>query len=256
MQRGIDERVRLVLARIRRLERRELRTLRAWLENTQNLVHVSILLFVPLLIAAVSVLSRSVAGISFLLFPPLASATYTLFSDPAGRFASPWRFVGGLSLGAICGWVALETGAVLYGVPVGSLEVDAAGAAFAVFLAGTTTWLLDFEEPAAFSTALLVLVTKTSQLAYVVSVFVSNAFVGGVFLLWRERFFGQRATYLYASTQGDDHVLDRVASDHDLVLVGSSADRSAASRFVSRPTFERIDDLACDVAVLDRNFRY
>lgn len=241
MWQGVDERVSALLARVRRLERRELRALLAWLENTQNLVHVSILLFVPLLVGAVSLLSRTLPGISFLLFPPLASATYTLFSDPEGRFASPWRFVGGLSLGAICGWIALETGALLYGVPVGGLEVDAAGAAFAVFLAGTTTWLLDLEEPAAFSTALLVLVTKTSQLAYVVSVFVSSAFVVGVFLLWRGRFFEQRAEYLYASTQGDDHVLVPWRGDYPLATARLAAGIAAAHDTAKVVLFGTVD---------------
>ncbi len=228
MRERFSERLYVLLRRARRLERREIRHLRVWLENTQNLVHVSILLFVPLLIAAVSVLSRTLESISFLLFPPLAAATYTLFSDPAGRFASPRRFVGGLSLGAVCGWVALETGALLYGVPVGALEVDAAGAAFAVFLAGLSTWLLDLEEPAAFSTALLVLVTKTSHLAYVLSVFVSSAFVAGAFLLWRERFFEQRAEYLYASTQGDDQVLVPWRGDYPLATARLAAGIAAA----------------------------
>jgi hypothetical protein len=228
MRERLSERLYVLLGRVRRLERREVRHLRVWLENTQNLVHVSILLFVPLLIAAVSVLSRTLESISFLLFPPLAAATYTLFSDPEGRFASPRRFVGGLTVGAVCGWVALETGSRLYGVPVGALEVDPAGAAFAVFLAGLSTWLLDLEEPAAFSTALLVLVTKTSQLAYVASVFVSSAFVAGAFLLWRERFFEQRAEYLYASTQGDDHVLVPWRGDYPLATARLAAGIAAA----------------------------
>ena len=238
---GLLERLRATLVRTRRLERREVQHLRVWLENTQNLVHVSILLFVPLLIAAVSVLSERLEAISFLLFPPLAAATYTLFSDPDGRFASPRRFVGGLSLGAVCGWVALEAGALVHGVPVGVLEVDAAGAALAVFLAGASTWLLDVEEPAAFSTALLVLVTKTTQVAYVASVFVSSAFVAGVFLLWRERFFQQRAAYLYASTEGDDHVLVPWRGDYPLATARLAAGIAAAHDTAKVVLFGAVD---------------
>ena len=241
MERRLEERMRALIARARRLERREVRTLLAWLENTRNLVHVSILLFVPFLIATVSVLARTLEGISFLLFPPLASATYTLFSDPEGRFASPWRFVGGLSVGAVCGWVALEAGAIIYGVPISGLEVDAAGAAFAVFLADVTTWLLDLEEPAAFSTALLVLVTKTSQLAYVVSVFLSSAFVAGVFLLWRRQFFERRAEYLYASTQGDDHVLVPWRGDYPLATARLAAHVAAAHETAKVVLFGTVD---------------
>jgi hypothetical protein len=39
---------------------------------------------------------------------------------------------------------------------------------------------------------------------------------------------------------------------YDLVVVGSSRDRSAASRFFSPPTFERLADVDCDLAVVDR----
>ncbi|OYR74588.1 universal stress protein UspA, partial [Halorubrum ezzemoulense] len=42
------------------------------------------------------------------------------------------------------------------------------------------------------------------------------------------------------------------ADAYDLVLMGSSGDRSAASRLVSPPTFERIQDVQCDVAIVDR----
>jgi spermidine synthase len=42
------------------------------------------------------------------------------------------------------------------------------------------------------------------------------------------------------------------AKSYDLVVIGSSGDRSAASRFVSPPTFERIAEVETDVAVVDR----
>ena len=251
MRERLDERLRALLVRARRLERRELRHLRVWLENTQNLVHVSILLFVPLLIAAVTVLSRTLEAISFLLFPPLAAATYTLFSDPEGRFASPRRFVGGLSLGAVCGWIALEMGALVHDVPARALEVDPAGAAFAVFLAGLSTWLLDLEEPAAFSTALLVLVTKTTQLEYVLSVFISSAFVAGVFLLWRDRLFEQRAEYLYASTEGDDHVLVPWRGDYPLATARLAAGIAAAHDTAKVVLFGTVEPDAGEVPAVD-----
>jgi len=46
--------------------------------------------------------------------------------------------------------------------------------------------------------------------------------------------------------------LDANADAYDLVIIGSSRDRSAASRFVSPPTFERIQEIDTDVAVVDR----
>lgn len=200
--------------RLWRLERREVRGFRAWLEHTNNLIHLSALLFVPLLMGAVTFLSSELRQVSFLLFPPLASGTYTLFYDPDGAFASPRRFVGGLTFGAVAGLAAVNIAAVLQGTTVGGLQVTPASAALAVFLAGAGTWVLDLEEPSAFSTALLVLVTGTDRLTYVLSVATSSLLVAGVFLLWRKRFFEQRARYLYTSTRGDDRVLVPVRGAH------------------------------------------
>lgn len=41
------------------------------------------------------------------------------------------------------------------------------------------------------------------------------------------------------------------AAYRDLVIIGASTDRSPASRFFSPPTFERLHDLDCDLAILD-----
>ena len=46
--------------------------------------------------------------------------------------------------------------------------------------------------------------------------------------------------------------VDRNAPNYDLIVVGASRDRSAASRLVSPPTFQRLEDVSCDVAVVDR----
>ncbi|MFB6206834.1 MAG: HPP family protein [Haloglomus sp.] len=214
MQDELRGRVRSAWRRLRRLERREVRGFRAWLEGTNNLIHLSALLLVPLLIGAVTLFSRQIEQISFLLFPPLASGAYTLFYDPDGNFASPRRFVGGLTFGAVSGLIALYVAAGFRGVPVKTLQVTAGSAALAMFLTGAGTWALDLEEPSAFSTALLVLVTHANRLTYVLSVATSCILVAGVFYLWRERFFEQRARYLYTSTRGDDRVLVPIRGAH------------------------------------------
>jgi hypothetical protein len=46
--------------------------------------------------------------------------------------------------------------------------------------------------------------------------------------------------------------LERNADAYDLVIVGSSTDRSKASRLVSPPTSERVRDLDADLAIVDR----
>jgi nucleotide-binding universal stress UspA family protein len=196
--------------RLRRIERRELAEFRRWVENTDNLIHLSILLFVPLLIAAVTAFSNLVTELSFLLFPPLASGTYTLFADPEGRYANPLKFVVGLTVGALCGWVALNVAIFTYGVPESRLLVHPESAALAILLTGGVTWVLDVEEPSAFSTALLILLidsTVVEPREYVASVLLSSILVAIGFSVWRSEIYEERAQYLYESTHGDDHVL-------------------------------------------------
>ncbi|MFC5367647.1 HPP family protein [Salinirubrum litoreum] len=203
--------------RVRRIERRELGELRRWVEDTNNLLHLTTLLFVPVLIAFVTEVTN-LTNLSFLLFPPLASGTYTLFADPQGKYSSPTTFVGGLVAGAVAGWVALELSLLgLGGVSAGTISPVSAG--LSIMLCGAITWVANVEEPAAFSTALLVLVSARGEsvtvlgtaldpaAAYVLGVAVSGGIVAVAFAVWREEFYEERARYLYGTTQADDHVL-------------------------------------------------
>ncbi|PSQ29784.1 universal stress protein UspA [Halobacteriales archaeon QS_9_67_15] len=250
MRGPLEDWVLAAVARLRRIERHEVRAFRRWVERTSNLVHLSILVFVPLLIAFVTALSNSASRLSFLLFPPLASGTYTLFADPEGQYASPVRFVAGLTVGALCGWGALVLATEL-GTADGGTGVFAVGAfeaAIAVFLAGVVTWALNIEEPSAYSTALLgLLVRPGTEFEFTVSILLASSIVAFIFTLWRERFYERRAQILYESTQGDDHVLvpmrgenpdatamlgARLAAAHDagaVVLLDVVDDETAAS---------------------------
>ncbi|MFC6834946.1 HPP family protein [Halomarina ordinaria] len=248
-------RLRRLLARLRRVERRELREFRAWLEATHNLVHLSALVLVPLLLALVTKASNTFEGFSFLLFPPLAAGAYTLFANPRGKYSSPVRFVVGLTVGALCGWAAFVVGTYVY--VVDPMDVHAGSAALAVFLTGAVTWAFDVEEPAAFSSALLVLVADVSggsglafdgRFLYVASIFASSSLIAVAFVLWRRHLYSARSRYLYLSTRGDDHVLvpmrgdapdatavlgARLAAAHDagkvvLLDLVTDADREAA----------------------------
>jgi nucleotide-binding universal stress UspA family protein len=198
----------LILARTRQYGRRRLAEFRHWIKETRNFVHVSLLFFIPLLIGLVTFLANAVDALPYLLFPPLASGTYTLFAQPEAKTAKPRRFVGGMTIGAICGWIALEvTARYWYQVTPEAFQVHPGAAAFGVFLTGVMTWALDLEEAQAFSTALLVLVSGVTQLVYVASVFLSSILVAGVFLLWQRKVYEQRGEYLYQTTHGDDHLL-------------------------------------------------
>lgn len=249
MRRSWRDRVDAAVARARRIERRELRDLRRWVERTDTFVHLSVLALVPLLVAVVTALSNAVDQLSFLLFPPLAAGSYTLFADPEGKYSSPTRFVVGLTAGALCGWSALTaSGAVGLTDGVGPLSSGAFEAALAVFATGVVTWAVDVEEPSAYSTALLgLLVPADQERAFVLSVFAASSIVAAVFYVWRERFYEQRAQILYESVEGDDRVLvpmrgqnpdstamlaARLAGAHDagkVVLLDLVADADAAA---------------------------
>jgi len=208
------------ISRLRRIERRELRELRDWVERTTTIVHLSVLLFVPLLIALVTYLSNTLDALSFLLFPPLASGAYTLFANPEGEYADPAQFVGGLTAGAACGWAGLVASNQLVAGPTTMLGVTAVSAGLSVLLVGVVTWLLDLEEPSAYSTALLgLLVPPAQQPAFLFSVLGATMIVAAVFLVWRREFYERRATVLYQSVRGDDHVL--------VPMYGDDADATA-----------------------------
>ncbi|AQL43480.1 universal stress protein UspA [Halorientalis sp. IM1011] len=266
MRDRLRERVGAARARLARFERRELWTIRRWLENTRNLVHLSVLVFVPLLIAAVTWISNAVSVLPFLLFPPLASGTYMLFARPESEYASPTRFVGGLTVGAFCGWLAYVLSTVLW-APPGRSTVDPGAAAFSIFLTGLVTWLLSVEEASAYSSALLIhvidvssansitldvlaglSVTLTPRLAYVGSVLASSTLVAGVFLLWRETFYEERARYLYQSTKGDDHVLVPMRTDDADATAMLAANLAAAHEAGKVVLLDVVDDEAVAAA--------
>ncbi|QSW97801.1 universal stress protein [Haloterrigena alkaliphila] len=244
MLESVRTRIRSLRRRLRRLERRELDAFSRWLEHTGNLLHLSVLVFVPLLLAAVTWLANVTAAVSFLLFPPLASGTYTLFADPEGRYSTPTKFVGGMTAGACCGWLAL---ALADTAGLTGPGVSASGAALAILFTGIATWVLDLEEPTAFSTALLVLVSGNAQLAYVLGIVVSSSFVAAAFVVWRDRFYERRARYLYQTTNGDDHVLVSMDDDWDgdgdaAPVVHFAAELASAHDAGKIVLFDTVDD--------------
>ena len=211
---GLVRRLRTLLGRLRRAERRELRELRRWVETTDRLVHLSVLVFVPLLIGLVTLLSNAVTQLSFLLFPPLASGSYTLFANPRGKYADPVQFVAGLTIGAACGLGALWASTALLTPPSGQFQVAAGAAMLATLATGLITWPFDIEEPSAYATALLALLVQPAQRgAFLGSIFLASSIVAVVFVVWRSRFYDRRATVLYESTTGDDHVLVPMRGD-------------------------------------------
>ncbi len=68
---------------------------------------------------------------------------------------------------------------------------------------------------------------RTDQRAtFVTSIFLASVLVAVLFIIWREQFYEQRATYLYESMSGDDHVLVPMRGDS----AGQTARLDARSR--------------------------
>lgn len=247
---GVVHRYHRLRRRLRRLERREIGVFLRWIEDTEHFIHLSAVVVVPVVIAGVTYLANSFETLSFLLFPPLAAGTYTLFADPEGPHSSPRRFVAGLTMGAICGWIAIVT------FPVegssGLFAVSAIGAGFAVFLTGLFTWVFDIDVPAAFAVALLILLVDAPPMAYVASVAVSSTLVAGVFAVWRDRFYERRAQYLYRAIRGDDNVLVPIGMDGPSEALMAFGARLAVAHPTGRVVLLDVVDPAIEEAEVER----
>ena len=258
----LTARIAAAIRRIRRIERRELAEFRIWVEETDNLLHLSVLFVLPLLVVIITELANTFDELlPVLLFPPLASGAYTLFANPGGKYSHPARFVVGLTVGAACGWAALGVDSWLPVTPESAL-VTPISVALSLLLTGVVTWALGVEQPSAFSSALLVLAAPEGPVVYVGFILVGGTLVAGTFALWRAAFYKERARYLYGTTHADDHVLvpirgetalttalfgARLAAAHDagkVVLVDVVSDEAIAAAERSIVEGERGDGTA------------
>ncbi|MFB6085583.1 MAG: HPP family protein [Halodesulfurarchaeum sp.] len=199
-------------------------TLHQRIKSTERLLHLMIVFVVPVILAGLTWASNAISVLPFVIYPPLASGTYTLFADPESRYADPRRFVGGMTVGALSGWAALKFLTMFwYAVPPGSMEVHAGATALAISLTAVFTWALDLEVPTAFSSALLALLAGTN-ITYVIAIAISSSIVAIVFLGWYEHVYEQRADFLYRTATSDDRVFVPVRgtpTDEETALFGA-----------------------------------
>lgn len=160
-------------------------------------LRIPVLIAVPLVIAGVTVLANASDVVPFLLFPPLAAGTYVLFRRP--ERAAPGQFVVGITAGAASGWLAV----LVAGGTDPGLRVSPVGAALSLFLAAVVTIVIGVDEPMAFSTALLVLVTGATGAVYFLSVAATSLLVAGLFVLYRDRVYEPGGRYLHRSRRGE-----------------------------------------------------
>ncbi len=163
---------------------------RLWDRRSRHPLQLSIVVVVPLLIGLVTWISNTSDLVAFLLFPPLAAGTYALFADP--KRASISRFVLGLTAGAVAGWLAVVI-VDRTGIDILGGTVSPEGAALSILFAGVIIWVLGVDEPSAFSTSLLVLVTGADELIYLLNIVAAAIFVGGAFWLYQYQLYGEPA---------------------------------------------------------------
>lgn len=212
--------------RIRQILRHRRIAASLWVQETPHIIALSVLVFVPLLIAVVTWLSNISTAVSFLLFPPLAAGTYSLFARP--EESSSRQFILGITAGALCGWIAVEL-MLIAGIDLFGGPIRPESAAISVLLVALLTQIVGIEEPSAYSTSLLVLVTGADELAYVAGVAASSLLVVFAFVLWRDRFYEHRAEFLYRTDRTGETVL-AVLPDAEKPSLGHFAARLSSGQ--------------------------
>ncbi len=222
-------------------------------------LRVPVVIAVPLVIAGVTVLANASDVVPFLLFPPLAAGTYVLFRRP--EQASPGQFVVGITTGAASGWLAVL---VIGGTDPG-LRVSPAGTALSLLLTAFVTIIIGVDEPMAFSTALLVLVTGATGAVYFLRVAVTSLLVAGLFVLYRDRVYEPGGRYLHRSRRGETvlvalwdgdavaHFGARLAGNGRVVLLapadGTPTDVAERTERLAEQLEDRYD-VGCEVVVV------
>lgn len=184
------------------LEARVLREKLLETERRESLVAVCLL--APL-IAGVSWVATHYDGLSFVLFPPLAAATYNLFAHPERPRNFPWQMPVTLTVGATSGVAAQNLAEALGTAREASFQVDPVTAGVTVLLAGGFLYLFDTEIAPALAVGLLLPFAGIPPRVYVLNVFVGSAAVAVAFSGWRAVVHGVRI--------GDDRNVDHHGAD-------------------------------------------
>ena len=245
------------LAAFRRALRRPITVVEIALDRLW--LRIPVLIAVPLVIAGVTVLANASDIVPFLLFPPLAAGTYVLFRRP--ERAAPGQFVVGITAGAAAGWLAV----LVAGGTDPGLRVSPVGAALSVLLTAVVTIVIGVDEPMAFSTALLVLVTGAAEMVYFLSVTATSLLVAGLFVLYRERVYEPGERYLHRSRRGETvlvalwdgdavaHFGARLAGNGRVVLLAPADGTVTNVIEQTEQLAERLEDrygVGCEVAVV------
>lgn len=139
---------------------------------------------VALLLGGVTALANTVDGLPYLLFPPLAAATYSLFTrnDPWGF---PWDVPVALTVGAASGWLAILVVSTVYHIPQGPFTVSPYVVVLTVLVAGVVLHALSIELPPAFAVGLLLPFAGVPPAVYTVNVALASTLVAAAYVAWQ-----------------------------------------------------------------------
>lgn len=253
--------------RVRRLDLRNLTTRAGWVTSINRFRYATGLAFALLTIGIVTALSNTAELLSFLLFPPLAAATYELFAHPGDTSSSPRNLVLGLTSGAVAGWAAVTIVHPIFGQPpVDTFTVSVPAAVLTVLFTGILLWLFDIDLAPPFAVGLLVLLLDIPPEIYVLNVAGASLLVAVAFHGWQQWVYDRRAEQLYGITSSRGNVLvpvrptddddvarfgAQIAASDDaskLLLAGVSDGSDSRNRIDGlATTIETEDDVPCEV---------
>ncbi len=218
-----------VQRRIRRFDLNTLLSRTGWVTRLDRFRYATGLVSALAVIGVVTALSNTTKLLSFLLFPPLAAATYQLFAHPGEASSSPRNLVLGLTSGAVSGWAGVAVARRLFELPSAEpFVVSVPAAVLTILFTGVLLWFVDADLAPSFAAGLLVLLLDVSPAIYVLNVAGASLLVAVGFHGWQQVVYDRRAERLFgiSSSRGNVLVPVRSAADEAVVRFGA---RIAAS---------------------------
>ncbi|WP_435098824.1 hypothetical protein [Halarchaeum sp. P4] len=157
-----------------------------WLVRTvagPGRVRLAAIFLVAPLLGVVTAAANTLAALPFLLFPPLAAVSYSLFTRETRSVA--WDVPVALTVGACSGWLAAVLVGAFRTLPSHPYTVSPLVVVFTVVFAGVSLWALNIEVPPAFAVGLLLPFAGVSPGVYVANVVAASTFVIAVHAAYR-----------------------------------------------------------------------
>lgn len=140
---------------------------------------------VAIVLGGVTALANAVHHLGYLLFPPLAAASYSLFTR-RDAWGFPWDVPVALTVGAAAGWLAIVVVTTVHHVPEKPFTVSPAVVILTVLVAGVVLHALSIELPPAFAVGLLLPFAGVSPAVYTLNVALASTLVAACYYGWQQ----------------------------------------------------------------------